>query len=66
MQDPAVKPKTPAPPDTTPTPVDPSTLPAITPKVAPRIPDGNPDEYYMPKILCPDQKRDAGDGGRPR
>jgi hypothetical protein len=58
----------PATPDTPPgTPqVDPSTLPTITPKVAPRLPDGNPEIYYTPRRLCPDQRRDAGDGARPR
>lgn len=38
------------------TPVRTPTQPAETP---------TPDRYFNPDKLCPNQKKDAGDGGRP-
>lgn len=46
--------------------VEPQTAPTptVTP-VSPRI-DGDPDHYYLPERICPAQRQDAADGGRPR
>ena len=42
------------------------TITTPTLPVQPRLPGGDPDEYYMPHRLCPGQRQDAADGGRPR
>ena len=39
--------------------------PLIGPKPEPRI-IGDPERYFMPWRLCPGQKCDGGDAGRPR
>jgi len=45
-------------------PAEPTTAPTVAPPQSPRI-VGDPDDYYMPWRLCPGQRRDAADGGRP-
>lgn len=42
----------------------PTTAPTVAPPQSPRI-VGDPDDFYMPRRLCPGQRRDAADGGRP-
>jgi hypothetical protein len=46
-------------------PAQPETPVAPCPKLPPRITE-DPERYYMPHRLCPSQRRDSADGGRPR
>lgn len=46
--------------------VEPPATPAPSVRPAkPRI-EGDPDHYYLPEKICPAQRQDAADGGRPR
>lgn len=48
-------------------PTEAPTKPDVRTTVVPeRAPYPDRERHYMPDRLCPDQKKDAADGGRPR